>query len=101
MVIKSHSSPPPLNLFFFFYIRVQNLDKNKFTNLGQLNSNYIVQNSDFFGGKIKNLMEYLKIYHLWKWNRQNYLIIQQTCFKVTKVLLYTFFKENDFVKEIT
>jgi len=51
VVIKSHSSPP--RLAFFKNIRVQNFDKNKFTNLGQLNSNYIVQNSDFFGGKIK------------------------------------------------
>jgi hypothetical protein len=58
-------------LFFFLVTRVQNLNKNKFINLGQFTFNYIVQNSDFFGGKIKSLMEYLKIYHLLKWNHQN------------------------------
>jgi hypothetical protein len=39
--------------------------------------------------KTKNLMEYLKVYHLLEWNRQNWLIIQQTCVGVTKVLWYS------------
>jgi len=29
--------------------------------------------------KIKNMMEYLKTYHLLKWNPQNKFIIQQPC----------------------
>jgi len=70
VVVKGHSFPPPPKAFSFV-TRVQNFDKNKFIDLGQLNSNYIVQNSDFFGGKIKNSVEYLKIHNLLKWNHRN------------------------------
>jgi hypothetical protein len=33
-----------------------------------------------------HLMEYLRIYHLSKWNPQNSLIHRQMCVKATKVL---------------
>jgi hypothetical protein len=33
-------------------------------------------------------MEYFGIYHLSKWNHQNYLIVQRTCVKMGMVLHY-------------
>jgi hypothetical protein len=41
----------------------------------------------FFSKKMKNLMEYLRIYHLLKLNPPNYLIIQLTRVEVAKVLV--------------
>jgi hypothetical protein len=41
----------------------------------------------FLNKKIKNLMEYLRIYHLLKLNPPNLLIIQLTCVEVAKVLV--------------
>jgi hypothetical protein len=52
-----------------------------------------------FWRKFKNMMKYLGLYHLLKWNPQNCLISRQTCVEVAKILwyLHTFEVEN-FVK---
>jgi hypothetical protein len=66
--------------------------------MGQFDTNYIIFinvkifKTHFFQKKnllrkMTNVMEYVRLYHLSKWNPQNKLIIWQTCVQVnTKVL---------------